>query len=82
MKKTVVLMISSMNVLKSGDRFIVRHSNVPTYTYEFVGFDLDDQEKTGCRYVVLKNLDTNEFTCVEAAWFNKALTGRSIEIVK
>ena len=71
-----------MNVLKSGDRFVARCLGVPTYTYEFVGFDLDDQEQTGCRHIVLKNLDLNELTCVEVAWFNQALTGRSIEIIK
>lgn len=71
-----------MNVLKSGDRFVARCLGIPTYTYEFVGFDLDDQEQTGCRHIVLKNIDLNEFTCVEVAWFNQALTGRSIEIIK
>ena len=71
-----------MNVLKSGDRFVARCLGISTYAYEFVGFDLDDQEQTGCRHIVLKNLDLNEFTCVEAAWFNQALTGRSIEIIK
>lgn len=71
-----------MNVLKSGDRFVTRCIGVPTYTYEFVGFDLDDQKQTGCRHIVLKNLDLNELTCVEVAWFNQTLTGRSIEIIK
>ena len=82
MKITVVLMIKPMNVLKSGDRFVARCLGIPAYTYEFVGFDLDDQNQTGCRHIVLKNLDLNELTCVEAAWFNQALTGRSIEVIK
>ena len=31
-----------MNILKTGDRFVVTAKNLPKYTYEFVGFDMDD----------------------------------------
>lgn len=71
-----------MNILKTGDRFVVTAKNLPKYTYEFVGFDMDDAGVdaggTGCHYLVLKNLTDNTLTKVERAWFSKLQTGSSI----
>lgn len=71
-----------MNILKSGDWISVSVKGKEA-VYEFIGFDLDDAGANkdygyGCRYIVLRNLVSNELTCVEAAWFCEALTGRKV----
>lgn len=74
--------VSAMNILKSGDWVSVSVKGKET-VYEFLGFDLDDAGAknnggTGCRYIILRNLETDELTCVEAAWFTETLTGRNV----
>lgn len=71
-----------MNILKSGDWILVSVKGKETI-YEFLGFDLEDAGAkkdggVGCRYIVLRNLETDELTCVEASWFSEALTGRKV----
>lgn len=71
-----------MNILKSGDWISVSVKGKEAM-YEFIGLDLDDAGAksdggTGCRYIVLRNLESDELTCVEAAWFSEALTGRKV----
>lgn len=71
-----------MSVLKSGDLITVSVKGRED-VYEFLGLDLDDvgatkNGGTGCRYIVLRNPKTDELTCVEAAWFSEALTGRKV----
>lgn len=71
-----------MDILKSGDWISVVVKGKET-VYEFLGFDLEDAGTkknggVGCRYIVLRNLEADELTCVEAAWFCEALTGRKV----
>lgn len=67
-----------MNLLKTGDEFEAIVNGEST-RYEFLGIDLDD--KTGCRYIVLRNMNDNTLTCVEWLWFNQELTGRKIKYI-
>lgn len=65
-------------MLQTGDTFRVKVNGVE-HTYMFLGFDNHDVESgIGNNYLVLRNLDLDEITCVEAAWFCTALTGRQI----
>ena len=68
-----------MNLLKTGDKFMATVDG-KSIEYIFLGVDLDDcgYNGTGCRYIVLKNLNDNTLTCVERLWFNQELTRRRI----
>lgn len=73
-----------MNILKSGDKFTAKTKTGESCKFEFLGFDLEDAGAvdrlgTGCRYIVLRNLDDGTYTCVERDWFSRSLTGRKIE---
>lgn len=72
-----------VNVLKTGTEFTAIDKLGSKYRYRFVGVDLHDlAEGVGCRYLVLRNLDTDSNTCVEAQWFTEreiVVHGRYIE---
>ena len=73
-----------MNILKSGDKFTAKTKAGESRKYKFLGLDLGDMGEvdgsgSGCRYIVLRNLDDGTCTCVERTWFSRSLTGRKIE---
>lgn len=65
-------MENTTNWLKTGAQFTSTNSLGNSHRYEVVGIDLDDLlSGTGCAYIVLKDLDGNFHTRVEAAWFRQ-----------
>lgn len=59
-------------VLHTGMEFTATDKLNHIYRYRFEGLDLSDLEGgVGCRYLVLRNLDTDTYTCVEAQWFTE-----------
>lgn len=61
-----------IGLLTTGTEFTATDKLDRVYRYRFVGVDLNDlAEGVGCRYLVLRNLDTGNDTCVEAQWFSE-----------
>lgn len=74
----------SERVLTTGDRIVVSHKSMKPVEYEFIGFSLDDAQSngTGCSYLVLRNVSTNDTFGVERTWFDEFQTKRNIQIIQ
>lgn len=68
-------------VLKTGSHILAKiEEHGWEQEYEFVGFA--PFERSGCAYLILRNIESGVTIGVEHNWFNEALTGRKIELLK
>ena len=66
-------------ILNSGDHFLAETPDGIEREYEFIGFA--PFEKTGCAYLVIRNVTNGGVWGVEHLWFREDVCGRKITTI-